>query len=427
MTTGVQLKKDEQALSPYERVLEQFNFAAERLELDPGIKALLAAPQRELTVNFPVRMDDGSLRIFTGYRVQHNLARGPGKGGIRYHPEVNLDEVRALAALMTWKCAVVDIPYGGAKGGVACDPTTLSLGELERLTRRYTTEISPVLGPERDIPAPDVSTNPGTMAWMMDTYSMLHGGFVPQMVTGKPLNLGGSKGRDGATGYGCAIVAREAAKLVGIQLEGATVAIQGYGNVGSNAAYFLDRLGCRIVAVSDIEGAVRAPGNGALDPHELLRWVRRTGSVVGFPGAEVITPDGILTAPCDILVPAALGNQIMLPNAKRIQARIVVEGANGPTTPGADHVLGERGILVVPDVLANAGGVTVSYFEGVQNLTAQSWSDREVEQRLEQVLVSSFECVARVAREEEVGLRTAAYMVALARVAEAVATRGIYP
>jgi glutamate dehydrogenase (NAD(P)+) len=427
MSTGTQIKTDEKDLGHHDRVLEQFRFAAERLELDPEMKAILAAPQRELTVNFPVRMDDASLRVFSGYRVQHNLARGPGKGGIRFHPDVDLDEVRALAALMTWKCAVVDLPYGGAKGGVACDPTKLSERELERLTRRFTDEIAFLLGPDRDIPAPDVSTNQRTMAWMLDEYSVRHGGFVPQVVTGKPLNLGGSKGRDGATGRGCAIVAREAANLLGLELKGATVAVQGYGNVGSYAALYLHELGCRIMAVSDVAGAVRASSDRGLDPAALLNWVHRSGTVAGFPDSEAIDPDDVLTAPCDILVPAALGNQITLGNAMRVRARLVIEGANGPTTPSADHVLGERGILVVPDILANAGGVTVSHFEWVQNHTGQSWSDGEVEKRLDHVLKTSFERVAQVAREEEVGLRSAAYMIALARVAEAVTMRGIYP
>jgi glutamate dehydrogenase (NAD(P)+) len=418
-------RRDSDARSPYARVVEQFNAAADRLDLDAGLRCLLAAPQRELTVNFPVRMDDGSIRVFTGYRVQHSLARGPAKGGIRFHPEVDLDEVRALAALMTWKCAVVGIPFGGAKGGVACDPTTLTAGELERLTRRFTTEIAILLGPGRDIPAPDVATSPGTMAWMMDTYSVLQGAPVPGIVTGKPLNLGGSKGRDQATGEGCAIVARQAARSMGLPLEGARVAIQGYGNVGSNAALHLHKLGCRIVAVSDIGGGVR--NDTGLHPRDLVTWVHRNGTVAGFRGTTPISNEELLAMPCEILVPAALGNAITAANAADVRARIVVEGANGPTTPAADHLLAERGVVVIPDILANAGGVTVSYFEWVQDLTANFWMEHEVESKLERVLVKSFDQVARLAKAEGVSLRTAAYMIAVARVAEAITLRGIYP
>jgi glutamate dehydrogenase (NAD(P)+) len=410
---------------PWEMALEQFQRAAQHVPLKRGIREFLAYPKRELTVNFPVKMDDGSVRIFTGYRVHHSTVLGPSKGGIRYHPAVTLGEVRALAMWMTWKCAIAGLPYGGAKGGVVCDPKSLSAGELERLTRRYATEISVLIGPESDIPAPDVGTNAQVMAWIMDTYSMHRGYSVPAVVTGKPVSVGGSVGREEATGLGCAIVAREALRLAGLSLAGARVAVQGFGNVGSVAAAALHRMGAVIVAASDSRGGVYH--DRGLDPQALVEHKRATGTVAGFPGARPLTAQEVLEVPCDVLVPAALEGQITRENAARVAARVVVEGANGPTTPEADDLLRARGVLVVPDVVANAGGVVVSYFEWVQDLQAFFWSEEEVRERLERLLVRSVREVWRVSQERRVDLRTAALVRAIERVAEAVHTRGIYP
>ncbi len=415
----------EAALDPWEMALEQYYRAARHVPLKKGIREFLAYPKRELVVNFPVKMDDGSVRIFTGYRVHHSTVLGPSKGGIRYHPAVTLPEVRALAMWMTWKCAIAGLPYGGAKGGVVCDPKSLSLGELERLTRRYATEISVLIGPESDIPAPDVGTNAQVMAWIMDTYSMHRGYSVPAVVTGKPVSVGGSVGREEATGLGCAIVAREATRLAGLSLAGARVAVQGFGNVGSVAAATLHRMGAVVVAASDSRGGVY--NERGLDPQALLEHKRATGSVAGFPGAKPLASQEVLEVPCDILVPAALEGQITRENAARITARLVIEGANGPTTPEADDLLRGRGVLVVPDVVANAGGVVVSYFEWVQDLQAFFWSEEEVQQKLERLLVRSVREVWRVSQERGVDLRTAALVRAIERVAEAVYTRGIYP
>lgn len=411
--------------NPWMMAQEQFDTAADMLGLERDLQAVLRVPKRELSVNFPVRMDDGSIRMFTGYRVHHNLARGPAKGGIRYHPDVTLDDVRALAMWMTWKCAVVNIPYGGAKGGVICNPKELSRGELERLTRRYTTEIAVMLGPEIDIPAPDVNTTPQVMAWIMDTISMHRGYTVPAVVTGKPVNIGGSLGRNEATGRGVAVIVREAARRRGINLERARVAVQGYGNVGSVAALLLAEAGATIVAVSDSRGGIYNPGG--LDPAAVLAHKHDTGSVVGFPKAGQVSNAEVLEVSCDILVPAALEHQITETNAPRIKAQIIAEAANGPTTPAADRILHERGVLVLPDILANAGGVTVSYFEWVQDLQSFFWSEREVNQQLEQVMVSAFESVERIAAERKIPLRLAAYVLAVQRVADAVRVRGIYP
>jgi len=405
--------------------LEQFQRASRYVPLKRGIREFLMYPRRELTVNFPVKMDDGSVRVFTGYRVHHSTVLGPTKGGIRYHPDVTLNEVRALAMWMTWKCAVAGLPYGGAKGGVACDPKQLSAGELERLTRRYATEISVLMGPESDIPAPDVGTTSQVMAWIMDTYSMHRGYSVPAVVTGKPLSVGGTVGREEATGRGCALVAREAAKAVGLRLEGARVAVQGFGNVGYHAARLLHGMGARVVAVSDSRGGIyRSEG---LDPEAVLRYKRETGSVAGFPNARPVTNAELLELPCDILVPAALEGQIHRENAPRIQAQVVVEGANGPTTPEADDILHARGVLVVPDIVANAGGVIVSYFEWVQDLQSFFWEEAEIHQRLERMLVRSLQRVMEVARTHEVDLRTAALIRAIQRVSDALFTLGIYP
>ncbi|MDQ7842303.1 MAG: Glu/Leu/Phe/Val dehydrogenase [Armatimonadota bacterium] len=411
--------------NPWEMALRQFNRAADHLPLKRGIRDFLVYPHRELTVNFPVKMDDGSVRIFTGYRVHHSTVLGPTKGGLRYAPQVDLDEVRALAMWMTWKCALMHLPYGGAKGGVAVDPTALSPAELERLTRRFATEISVVMGPQSDIPAPDVGTNEQIMAWVMDTYSMHRGHSVPAVVTGKPVSIGGSAGRREATGRGVMIVAREAARRWERPFAGASVVVQGFGNVGSVAATLLHDQGCRIVALSDIHGGVYNPRG--LDPRRVLAHVRDTGRIAGFPEGEAVTNQELLELPCDILVPAAIEGQITRANASRIQAKIVVEGANGPTTPDADDILTDRGVLVVPDILANAGGVIVSYFEWVQDLSSLFWSEEEITARLEPIMINAFDRVVRTAQEHEVDLRTGAMICAVRRVADALMTRGIYP
>jgi len=415
-----------ETINPFETAKQQVDIVADILGITPGVREVLKHPKRELTVNFPVRLDDGSYKVFTGYRVQYNMARGPTKGGIRYHPGVTLDEVRALAAWMTWKCAVVNIPYGGAKGGVICDPKKMSQGELERLTRRYATEIAPIIGPEMDIPAPDVYTDSQTMAWIMDTYSMLKGYSVPGVVTGKPISLGGSEGRGEATGRGCAYVIREAAPHAGVKVHGGTVAVQGFGNAGSIAAKILhDEQGAKIVAASDTKGGIwNAEG---MNPHAIEAHKQKTGSVVGFPGSKQITNEEILEAKADILIPAALENQITAKNANKIQAKIVAEAANGPTLPEADKILYEKKVVVLPDVLANAGGVTVSYFEWAQDIQGFYWSLEEVNQRLERVMVRSYADVHKVAEERGVHNRTAAYVVAIQRVVDAIRIRGIYP
>jgi glutamate dehydrogenase/leucine dehydrogenase len=413
-------------INPFETAKQQVDIVADLIGIDAGIREVLKHPKRELTVNFPVRMDDGSYRVYTGHRVQYNMARGPTKGGIRYHPQVTLDEVRALAAWMTWKCAVVNIPYGGAKGGVVCDPKKMSKGELERLTRRYASEIAPIIGPEMDIPAPDVYTDSQTMAWIMDTYSMLKGYSVPGVVTGKPISLGGSEGRGEATGRGCAYVIREAAKDINLKVKGASVAIQGFGNAGSVAAnlLFADQ-GAKIVAVSDSKGGIyKADG---LNPHAVEEHKAKTGSVVGFPGSKSISNEEILETKCDILVPAALENQITKKNADKIQAKIVAEAANGPTLPEADEILFQKKVTVLPDVLANAGGVTVSYFEWAQDIQGYYWALDEVNTRLERVMIKSYNDVHKVGVERKVHNRTAAYVVAIQRVVDAIKIRGIYP
>ncbi len=410
-------------------VLAQLDEVAERLHLDPSIHAILRRPERELTVSIPVVMDDGRIEVFTGYRVQHSSARGPCKGGIRYHPDVDLNEVRALAALMTWKCAVVGIPYGGAKGGVQCDPARMSLGELERMTRRFAAMILPIIGSKRDIPAPDVNTNAQVMAWLTDTVSMLEGRMVPEIVTGKPVGLGGSLGRREATGRGVAIVTRELMKQVRRAPEETTVAVQGYGNVGSNAATILSEMGFRIVAVSDISGGWYHPHG--LDIADINRHVashpRHLLEGYQAPGVEPITNEELLLADVDVLIPAALEHQLRGDNAPKVRARVIVEGANGPTTREADEIFADRGIIVVPDILANAGGVVVSYLEWVQDLQQFFWDEAEVNSRLEGIMVRSFREVWEFAHERRVSLRLGANMLAVARVAEAVQARGIFP
>jgi glutamate dehydrogenase/leucine dehydrogenase len=415
-----------ESINPFETAKQQVDIVADILGLPPGVREVLKHPKRELTVNFPVRMDDGSYRVYTGHRVQYNMARGPTKGGIRYHPGVTLDEVRALAAWMTWKCAVVNIPYGGAKGGVICDPKHMSQGELERLTRRYASEIAPIIGPEMDIPAPDVYTDSQTMAWIMDTYSMVKGFSVPGVVTGKPISLGGSEGRGEATGRGCAYVVREAAPHAGVKVHGGTVAVQGFGNAGSIAAKILhDEQGAKIVAASDTKGGIWNPEG--FNPHAVEAHKQKTGSVVGFPGSKPITNEEVLEAKADILIPAALENQITARNADKIHAKIVAEAANGPTVPEADKILFERKVTVLPDVLANAGGVTVSYFEWAQDIQGFYWTLEEVNQRLERVMVRSYADVHKVAEAQHVHNRTAAYVVAIQRVVDAIKLRGFYP
>ncbi len=403
----------------------QFDHAADKLDLDEDMRRVLRVPQRELTVNFPVTMDDGSVSVFTGHRVQHNVSRGPGKGGIRYHQDVTLDEVRALAMWMSWKCACVNIPYGGAKGGVVVDPKKLSIREVEGLTRRFTTEISPLIGPDRDIPAPDVNTNAQTMAWMMDTYSMHRGYTVHGVVTGKPISVGGSLGRNEATARGAVFTLLKWAEAKSQPLTDARVAIQGYGNAGSIAATLLAEQGCRIVAVSDSQGGIL--NDAGLVPAKVAAWKREHGTVVGFPGSSDINNQEILEVDCDILVPAALENQITRNNAPRIRAKVVAEAANGPTTPDADEILFDRDVFVIPDILCNAGGVTVSYFEWVQDMQSFFWTEERINESLKGIMDRAFEAVRAMSDQHEVDMRTAAYMVAVARVAEATTLRGLYP
>ncbi|MCS7273348.1 MAG: Glu/Leu/Phe/Val dehydrogenase [Fimbriimonadales bacterium] len=423
MATDQQHRTDER--SAYAIAIRQLEAAAHYLNLDRSLLEILKRPRRELTVNFPVKMDDGSIRVFTGYRVHHNPARGPAKGGIRYHPEVTLDEVRALAMWMTWKCAVVNIPYSGAKGGVVCDPKRLSIHELENLTRRYITEISMLIGPESDVPAPDVGTNPQVMAWIMDTYSMHKGYTVPAVVTGKPIPIGGSEGRLEATGRGVMVVADQALQQIGRRLDGARVVIQGFGNVGSSTAKLMHQAGAKVIAVSDVRGGIYNP-NG-LDIPSLLHCAGRDGCLQAYRDADHITNEELLELPCDVLVPAALHGVITSANADRIKARVIVEAANGPVTPDADEILDDKGVLVVPDILANAGGVLVSYFEWVQDLQSFFWEEEEVNQKLEKAMRRSYQHVAQTAEQNKVNLRMGAYIIGVKRVAEATIIRGIYP
>jgi glutamate dehydrogenase (NAD(P)+) len=412
-------------INPWEVAQQQFDLAADRLNLDPGLRRVLREPRRELIVHFPVKMDDGAVQVFTGYRVQHNLGRGPAKGGIRYHQGVTLDEVKALAMWMTWKCAVVGIPYGGGKGGVIVDPKQLSQRELEGLTRRYATEISIIIGPERDIPAPDVNTNSQTMAWIMDTYSMHVGYTVPGVVTGKPIALGGSEGRNEATARGTVYCIVEAARHLGLDLATATVAVQGFGNAGSIAARLIGEEGSKVVAVSDSTGGIHDPSG--LDIAKVVAWKAEHGTVQGFPGARDITNAAILEVACDILIPAALENQITERNAAKVKAKIVAEAANGPTTPEADAILFSKGVFQIPDILCNAGGVTVSYFEWVQDLNRDFWDETEVNHKLKGIMVKAFKDVLSISLREGVNMRTAAYLLAVQRVADATAMRGLYP
>ena len=414
----------DQESNPWESQRARFDLAARKLNLDEGLWRVLRSPNRELTVYIPVQMDDGRLEVFTGYRVQHSIARGPAKGGIRYAPDVTLDEVRALASWMTWKCAVVNIPFGGAKGGVICDPHKMSMGEVERMTRRYTSELIEFIGPEKDVPAPDVNTNEQTMAWMMDTYSMHMRQTVTAVVTGKPINIGGSRGRREATGRGVMIVCDEACQKLGLSRESSRVIIQGFGNVGSNAARLMMEAGYKITGIAEYDGGLYNPHG--IDIHALLEYRTRNGTVVGFKGAEPADPHELITQDCDILIPAATENVITSRNADQIKARIVVEGANGPTTAVADEILNDKKIFVVPDILANAGGVTASYFEWVQDRQGYFWKESVVNEQLESILRESFDDVVRYAEAHSVNNRIAAYMLAIDRVAFTIKQRGIY-
>lgn len=411
-------------VNPWESAAHRFDEAAELLRLDDGMRKVLRTPAKELIVNIPVMLDDGRVEVFTGYRVQHSIARGPAKGGIRFAPDVSLDEVRALAAWMTWKCAVVNIPFGGGKGGVICEPQILSEGELERITRRYTAEIIDFIGPERDVPAPDVNTNAQTMAWMMDTYSMHKRHTVTAVVTGKPFELGGSRGRPEATGRGCLFVAAEALKRFGWRPEDTRVVIQGFGNVGGMAARLMGQAGFKIVCIVEYDGAVYNPHG--LNIEALRKWRSETGSILDFPEGENIDKDEAILMECEVLLPAARENVITSANAHRVKAKILCEGANGPTTFLADSVLAENNVFVIPDILANAGGVTVSYFEWVQDRGGFFWNENEVNGRLEEIMVASFRDVIAYAEKHAVHNRTAAYMLALDRVAGAIKVRGLY-
>ena len=414
--------------NPFEAMMSRFDRAADLLDLEPGIYKILRNPEKQLIVSVPVQLDNGDVEVYTGYRVLYNTSRGPAKGGIRFDMQVTLEEVKALAAWMTWKCAVVNLPFGGAKGGVICDPHSMSVGELERVTRRYTKGIMSLLGPDTDVPAPDVNTNERVMAWVMDTYSMHAGytvpGVVTAVVTGKPVEMGGSLGRKEATGRGCMIVTREALEHLGIAMDGASVAVQGFGNVGSTAARLMEQEGCRIVAIGDRVGSFyNAKG---IDIAAAIAHVNKHRSLEGFMGGDVITGDELLTMDVDVLVPAALENVITTKNAPRIRARVICEGANGPTTAGADPILDEKGIFVIPDILANAGGVTVSYFEWVQDRMGYFWSENDVNERLGNIMVRSFQDVLQLSRQHKVNMRTAAYMVSISRVATVHRLRGIY-
>jgi glutamate dehydrogenase (NAD(P)+) len=420
---GAEGANSQKELNPLANAERQFDEAAAKLNLPEGIREIIKRPRRCTIVSLPVHMDDGSLKVFTGYRVQHSIVRGPAKGGIRYHPDVTLDEVAALAAWMTWKSAVVNIPFGGGKGGVICDPSKMSKGELERLTRRYAADLSDLFGPESDVPAPDVNTNEQIMAWFVDTYSMHERRTEYAVVTGKPLEVGGSLGRREATGRGVMFCVREACRHLEMPLEGARVAVQGFGNVGSVSADLLSKQGAKIVAVSDVSGGIHQPGG--LDIPALLRWVQDHRGVKGFPGSQPLAAP-IVEYDCDILVPAALENQITAENADRVKARVIAEGANGPTTPDADRILAGKQVFVIPDILCNSGGVTVSYFEWVQNRMGFYWPEKEVNDRLEQYMVQAFRDVLAKSLEHRVNMRVAAFMVAIERVVKVIMLRGVY-
>jgi glutamate dehydrogenase (NAD(P)+) len=410
--------------NPFEAMMSRFDRASQLLDLEPGLYKVLRHPEKQITVSVPVQMDNGDVEVFTGYRVLYNTSRGPAKGGIRFDMQVTLEEVKALAAWMTWKCAVVNLPFGGAKGGVICDPLQMSAGELERLTRRYTAGIIHTLGPDSDVPAPDVNTNERVMAWLMDTYSMHVRHTELAVVTGKPVEMGGSLGRREATGRGCMIVTRQALEHLGMPIKGTTVAVQGFGNVGSVAAVLLAREGCKIVAISDRTGAYH--NAAGIDVEAAAKYVKERRTLEGFTGGDAIPTEDLLTMDVDVLVPAALENVITSKNANRIRAKIICEGANGPTTAGADSILDDKGIFVIPDILANAGGVTVSYFEWVQNRGGYYWPEDVVNERLTDIMRRSFADVLNLSKQHRVNMRTAAYMVSISRVATVHRLRGIY-
>jgi glutamate dehydrogenase (NAD(P)+) len=414
----------EQEINPWEAQSARFDFAARKLNLDEGLWKVLRYPNRELIVHIPVSMDNGKLEVFTGFRVQHSIARGPAKGGIRYSPDVTLDEVRALASWMTWKCAVVNIPFGGAKGGVICDPHKMSQGELERMTRRYTAELMEFIGPEKDVPAPDVNTNEQTMAWMMDTYSMHMRQTVTSVVTGKPINIGGSRGRREATGRGIMIVCDEAVKKLGLRPEDTRVIVQGFGNVGSNCALLMAQSGYKVTGVIEVDGAIY--NKNGIDLEALWKHRERTKSITGFAETESADPAELMLTECEILVPAATENQITSRNADRVKCRILAEGANGPTTAAADEILADKKVFVIPDILCNAGGVTTSYFEWVQDRQGYFWKEAVVNEQLKDIMVNAFEDVVRYAEIHNVNNRIAAYMLAIDRVAYTIKQRGIY-
>jgi glutamate dehydrogenase (NAD(P)+) len=415
---------EKEELNPWEQQAARFDEATQKLKLDEGLISVLRVPNREVTVNIPVAMDTGKIKMFTGYRVQHSFARGPAKGGVRYSPEVSIDEVRALAAWMTWKCAVVNIPFGGAKGGIICDPKTMSMGELERMTRRYTAELVEFIGPEKDVPAPDVNTNEQTMAWMMDTFSMHSRMTVNAVVTGKPLNMGGSRGRREATGRGVMITADQSLKKFGLGREGTRVIVQGFGNVGSNAAQLMHQAGYKVIGIGEWDGGLYN-ANG-LDINALIDYKAHNGTIHGFPGAEKATTAELLVTDCDVLIPAATENVITTKNAAQVKAKIIIEGANGPTTSGADEILNDKNVFIMPDILANAGGVTVSYFEWVQDRQGYFWKESVVNEQLEHIMVSAFEDVVNMAEQHKVSNRIGAYMLSIDRVAYTVRQRGIY-
>jgi glutamate dehydrogenase/leucine dehydrogenase len=425
MATARPLSTIPEDLNPFRIAMQQFETAAEKLNLEAGMREVLRSPRRALSMHLPIKMDDGTLKVFEGFRVQHNNSRGPCKGGIRYHPNVTFDEVQALASWMTWKCATVNIPFGGAKGGIICDPKHLSRNELERLTRRYAYEISDFIGPDRDIPAPDVYTDSQVMAWIMDTYSMTRGHCVPGVVTGKPTFLGGSLGRHEATARGCVFTIRSACEVRNINYRRATAVIQGFGNAGSIAAQLLHKIGTKVIAVSDSKGGIVNPKG--LDIPKVIEHKNKNGSVSGFPGAKAIEGSDVLELECDVLVPAALENQITMANAHHVKASIVAEAANGPTTPGADRILFDRNVFVIPDILANAGGVTVSYFEWVQDLQELFWDVEEVNRKLDKIMGRAFVDVLGASKKHKVDMRTGAYILAIDRVAKATESRGIWP
>ncbi|HYG08869.1 MAG TPA: Glu/Leu/Phe/Val dehydrogenase [Pyrinomonadaceae bacterium] len=419
-----ELRQEDKETNPFESMMSRFDRAAELLNLEPDLYAVLRVPNRELKVYIPVRMDSGRIQVFEGYRVQHNFARGPAKGGIRYAPDVTIDEVRALAAWMTWKCAVVNVPFGGGKGGVVCDPQQMSQGELERMTRRYAAELIDIIGPDKDVPAPDMNTNEQTMAWIMDTYSMHARHTVNAVVTGKPVALGGSKGRREATGRGVLFVVNEAIKRLGMTPPQTRVVVQGSGNVGGIGAQLMHEAGYKVIAISDINGGIHNPEG--IDINAALKHLRSTRSFEDFPNVEHVSNEDLLEIECDVLVPAATENQIRSDNAERIKCKVLAEGANGPTTAAADEILQRKGIFVIPDILANAGGVTVSYFEWVQDRIGYFWSEDQVNERLQGVMVASFNELVKYAERHNVDTRTAAYMLAIDRVAYDTRMRGIY-